>query len=47
MSEEAAVRKMEGLDHDFFIFAKEENNSICVLYRRKDGAYGLIEAILE
>ena len=47
MSEEAAVRKMESLDHDFFIFAKEENNSICVLYRRKDGAYGLIEAILE
>lgn len=47
MSEEEAVRRMENLSHDFFIFAKDETSNICVLYRRKDGAYGLIEAILE
>lgn len=47
MTEEEAVRRMENLNHDFFIFAKEGTSNICVIYRRKDGAYGLIEAILE
>ncbi len=47
MGEEEAIRKLENLNHDFFIFAKDETSNICVLYRRKDGAYGLIEAILE
>ncbi len=47
MSEEEAQRRMENLNHDFFIFAKEDTSNICVLYRRKDGAFGLIEAILE
>lgn len=47
MSEEEAVQKLENLNHDFFVFAREETNEICVLYRRKDGAYGLIEAVLE
>jgi len=34
---------MELLGHDFFIFLNADNNSFNVLYRRKDGAYGLIE----
>ena len=40
--EEASVQ-MELLGHDFFIFLNADNNSFNVLYRRKDGAYGLIE----
>ncbi len=40
--EEAAVQ-MELLGHDFFIFLNADNNSFSVLYRRKDGNYGLIE----
>ena len=39
---EASVQ-MELLGHDFFIFLNADNNSFNVLYRRKDGAYGLIE----
>ena len=40
--EEASVQ-MELLGHDFFIFLNADNNSFNVLYRRKYGAYGLIE----
>ncbi len=40
--EEASVQ-MELLGHDFFIFLNADNNSFNVLYRRKDGNYGLIE----
>lgn len=40
--EEASVQ-MELLGHDFFIFLNADNNSFNVLYRRKDGYYGLIE----
>ena len=39
---EASVQ-MELLGHDFFIFLNADNNSFNVLYRREDGAYGLIE----
>lgn len=40
--EEASVQ-MELLGHDFFIFLNADNNSFNVLYRRKDGNYGLIQ----
>lgn len=40
--EEASVQ-MELLGHDFFIFLNDDNNSFNVLYRRKDGYYGLIQ----
>ena len=40
--EEASVQ-MELLGHDFFIFLNADSNSFNVLYRRRDGAYGLIE----
>jgi putative sigma-54 modulation protein len=43
MSVEEASVQMELLGHDFFIFLNADNNSFNVLYRRKDGAYGLIE----
>lgn len=43
MSVEEASVQMELLGHDFFIFLNADSNSFNVLYRRKDGAYGLIE----
>ena len=43
MFEEDAVARMEELGHSFFIFVNAENERIAVLYRRRDGAYGLIE----
>lgn len=43
MSEEEAILQMELLDHDFFAFKTIDNNDINVLYRRKDGNYGVLE----
>ncbi len=43
MSLEEATDQMELLGHDFFLFYKPDNNRINLLYRRKDGNYGLIE----
>jgi ribosomal subunit interface protein len=43
MSIEEASEQMELLGHDFFLFVSEESGSISLLYRRRDGNYGLIE----
>jgi len=43
MFEEDAVSQMEELGHNFFVFVNAENERLAVLYRRKDGDYGLIE----
>jgi putative sigma-54 modulation protein len=43
MFEEDAITRMEELGHTFFIFVNAENEQVAVLYRRKDGRYGLIE----
>ncbi len=43
MSEEEAMLQMNLLGHDFFIFKDSQTNSIAVIYRRKDGNFGLIE----
>jgi putative sigma-54 modulation protein len=40
---EDAVMQMNLMDNDFYVFHNVETNSMCVLYRRKDGQYGLIE----
>ena len=42
MDEEEALEQMELLGHDFFVFYNPQNSSINVLYRRKDGNYGLL-----
>ena len=42
MDEEEAVEQMELLGHDFFVFLNAESGDINVLYRRRDGDYGLI-----
>jgi putative sigma-54 modulation protein len=46
MFEEDAIAAMEELGHSFFVFVDAENERLAVLYRRKDGDYGLIEPIL-
>ena len=43
MFEEDALAQMEELGHTFFIFVNAENERVAVLYRRRDGRYGLIE----
>ena len=43
MSPEEAVLQLELLGHDFFVFQNAETLDVSVVYRRRDGAYGLIE----
>jgi len=38
-----AAEQMELLNHDFFLFFNADTEEINLLYRRKDGNYGLIE----
>ena len=47
MNEDEAVEHMRLLGHDnFFVFYNAEKNSIQVLYRRRNGTYGLIEPVV-
>ena len=43
MGAEEAVLQMELIGHDFFVFQDPETNQLNVVYKRKDGNYGLIE----
>lgn len=43
MSAEEAAMQMEMIGHDFFVFRDSESNDTNVIYRRRDGNYGLIE----
>jgi putative sigma-54 modulation protein len=40
---EEAVLQLELLDHDFYVFTSADTGDINVVYRRRDGNYGLIE----
>ncbi len=42
MNVEEAMIQLDMLDHEFFMFRNVEDNQINLLYRRKDGNYGLI-----
>ncbi len=46
MFEEDAIARMEDLGHSFFIFVNAENERLNVLYRRRDGNYGIIEPVV-
>jgi len=47
MNEDEAVEQMRLLGHDnFFIFFNADQNAIQVLYRRRNGTYGLIEPVV-
>ncbi|MBL7572732.1 ribosome hibernation-promoting factor, HPF/YfiA family [Staphylococcus saccharolyticus] len=43
MDSEEAILQMNLLGHDFFIFTDRETDGTSIVYRRKDGKYGLIE----
>src|SRR5690606_31054373 len=43
MDSEEAVLQMDMLGHNFFVITNAETNDINVVYKRKDGKYGLIE----
>ena len=42
MSPEEAILQMELIGHQFFVFVDDETRTTCVVYKRKDGTYGLI-----
>jgi putative sigma-54 modulation protein len=42
-SREEAIAEMERLGHSFFLFLDADVNELRLLYRRKDGNYGIIE----
>lgn len=44
MSEEEAILQMELIGHDFFLFKNDKTNELCVVYKRKDNGYGILEA---
>ena len=44
--DEDAIGQMEELGHAFFVFLNAESNQVAVLYRRRDGSYGLIEPVI-
>ncbi len=43
MSVEEAIMQMNLLDHEFFVFKDDKTSEVCVVYKRRDGHYGLIE----
>ena len=43
MSEDEALLQMELLGHEFFLYKDADTNHACVVYKRNDGNYGLIE----
>jgi putative sigma-54 modulation protein len=46
MFEEDALTRMEELGHQFFVYVDAETERVHILYRRRDGDYGLIEPIV-
>ena len=44
MNEEEAILQMELLGHQFYMYKDSETNAPCVVYKRNDGNYGVIES---
>jgi len=40
------VARMEELGHAFFVFVNAENERVSILYRRREGDFGLIEPVV-
>jgi len=43
MDVQEAVMQMDLIGHDFFVFSNADTNEVNVVYKRRDGNYGLIE----
>jgi putative sigma-54 modulation protein len=46
MNEDEAIEQMELLGHDFFIFHNAESGEMNVVYRRRDGGYGILQPVM-
>ncbi len=46
MSPDEAAMQMELLDKNFFVFTNDSSGNINVIYRRRDGNFGLIEPMV-
>jgi putative sigma-54 modulation protein len=46
MDEQEAIEQLDLLGHDFFLYMNGATGEVNVVYRRKDGGYGLIEPVL-
>jgi len=47
MTAEEAILQMDLLEHEFYVFKNQADDAFSVVYRRRDGGYGLIEADTE
>ena len=47
MSVEEAILQMNMLDHQFYMFQNEADGLVCVVYKRNDGDYGLLEPVVK
>jgi putative sigma-54 modulation protein len=45
MHPEEAALQLELVGHDFFVFLSSETDDVAVIYRRRDGNYGVIEPV--
>lgn len=43
IDEEEAIIQMEMLGHSFFVYKDVDSEKVCIIYRRKNGDYGVIE----
>ena len=43
MNTEEAILQMELVEHNFFVFKDCDTNNVNVIYKRKDGNYGILE----
>ncbi|MBP5416457.1 MAG: ribosome-associated translation inhibitor RaiA [Clostridiales bacterium] len=43
MDSDEAILQMEMLGHSFLVYLDAQTGNVCVVYKRKDGQYGLIE----
>ena len=44
MSPEEAILQMDLLEHDFYMFKNSDSDGMSIVYKRKNGGYGLIES---
>ncbi len=44
MDEEEAILQMELINHQFYMYKDRETSKVAVVYKRKDGGYGIIES---
>ena len=44
MDIDEAITRMQALGHDFFLYLDKEDDRISVVYNRREGGYGVIQA---